>query len=107
MDTISFGTLLHRYFFFGWLFKDVNRGNLFERSAAWRYNQAQAHWLSCYVRRWMVSGGALLAMGALVELAFGSQCLSAFFYVPGVVTMPISAVVAVAKVGLRVLPGPG
>jgi hypothetical protein len=30
---MSFSTLLYRYFFFGWLFKDVNRGNLLERAA--------------------------------------------------------------------------
>ena len=42
---MAFRTLLYRYFFFGWLFRDVTRGNLFERAAAWRHNQAQAHWL--------------------------------------------------------------
>ena len=43
---MSFGTLLYRYFFFGWLFKDVNRGNLLERAAAWRHNREQARWLA-------------------------------------------------------------
>lgn len=45
MQELAFRTLLYRYFFFGWLFKDASRGNLFERSAAWRFNQAHAHWL--------------------------------------------------------------
>ena len=50
---MSFGTLLYRYFFFGWMFRDVTRGNLLERSAAWRHNQSQAHWLLTYMRRWL------------------------------------------------------
>jgi len=50
---MSFSTLLYRYFFFGWLFKDVNHGNLLERAAAWRHNRAQARWLPTYLRRWL------------------------------------------------------
>lgn len=38
----AFRTLLYRYLFFAWLFKDASRGNLFERAAAWRHNQPQA-----------------------------------------------------------------
>ena len=46
---MAFRTLLYRYFFFGWLFRDVTRGNLFERSAAWAHNKSQAHWLLTYM----------------------------------------------------------
>src|SRR4051812_15330795 len=66
-DNMSFRTLLYRYFFFGWLFKDVNRGNLLERSAAWRYNREQARWLPTYMRRWMWCGLFFYSLGAVVE----------------------------------------
>jgi hypothetical protein len=39
MQDLAFRTLLYRYFFFSWLFRDVTQGNLLERTAAWRHNQ--------------------------------------------------------------------
>ena len=48
--------VLYRYFFFGWLFKDVTRGNVFERAAAFRYNKEHAHWLLTYMIRWLWCG---------------------------------------------------
>ena len=66
---MAFRTLLYRYFFFGWLFRDATRGNLFERAAAWRHNQAQAHWLPTYMRRWLVVGLMLCAAGELTDPA--------------------------------------
>ena len=56
---MTFGTLLYRYFFFGWLFRDVNRGTVLERAAAWRHNQAQARWLPTYMRRWLWCGTSI------------------------------------------------
>ena len=53
MQDIAFRTLLYRYFFFGWLFKDASRGNVIERAAAWRHNKERAHWLLTYLRRWL------------------------------------------------------
>ena len=53
MQELAFRTLLYRYFFFDWLFKDVSRGDLMARSAAWRFNQSRAHWLLTYMRRWL------------------------------------------------------
>lgn len=106
MDELSFGSLLYRYFFYGWLFKDVNRGNLFERAAAWRHNQDQSRWLPCYARRWVVMGLTLFALGALVEFVLGSPVLSAFFYVPSVLSVPMTASLAVAQIAFKVLSGP-
>ena len=71
MDTPAFHVLLYRYFFFGWLFRDVNRGTLLERAAAWRHNQAQAHWLGTYVRRWAVSGLLLYALTYAYKMSHG------------------------------------
>ena len=106
MHSLAFRTLLYRYFFFGWLFRDVNRGNLLERSAAWRHNQAQARWLPTYMRRWLWSGAILFAIGSLVEVVLNAPVLSAFFYVPGAISVPVNAVIGVAWIGLKALPPP-
>lgn len=98
--------LLYRYFFFSWLFRDVNRGNLLERAAAWRHNREQARWLPTYMRRWFWCGVLLYTVGCFVELVLGAPVLSAFFYVPGAMSVPINAVIAVIWFGLKLLPAP-
>jgi hypothetical protein len=102
----AFRTLLYRYFFFGWLFQDVNRGNMFERAAAWRYNQSQARWLPTYMRRWLWSGVLLFGLGSMAEMLLNAPGLSAFFYVPGALSVPVNAVIGVVWIGLKALPGP-
>ena len=106
MQSLAFRTLLYRYFFFSWLFRDVNRGNLLERAAAWRHNQAQARWLPTYMRRWLWSGLIFYSLGALMEWVLNSPLLSAFFYVPGAISVPVNAVIGVAWLGLKALPPP-
>ena len=96
-------SLLYRYFFFGWLFRDANRGNALERAAAWRHNKAQARWLPTYMRRWVVCGVLLYALGGFFELVLGAPLLSALFYVPSAMSLPINAVAAVAWMGLKLL----
>jgi hypothetical protein len=104
MPEIAFPTLLYRYFFFGWLFRDANRGSVFERAAAFRHNQQQARWLPTYMRRWLGCGLLLCAAGCLLELVLGSAALSALFYVPGALSVPVIAVAVAAWFGLRSLP---
>ena len=106
MQESAFRTLLYRYFFFGWMFRDASRGNLLERAAAWRHNRAQAHWLFTYMRRWLFSGVLMYALGGFVELVLGAPVLSAFFYVPSALSVPMYAVIAVAWLGLKLLPAP-
>ena len=106
MERLAFRTLLYRYFFFGWLFKDVSRGSLLERAAAWRHNQERAHWLLTYMRRWLWCGVLLYGLGGLAELALNSPGLSAFFYVPSALSVPVNAVIGAAWLGLKALPGP-
>lgn len=106
MQDLAFRTLLYRYFFFEWLFRDVSRGNLLERAAAWRHNQGQARWLLTYMRRWLACGLLLYAIGNLVEIALDAPALSAFFYVPGALSVPVNAVIGVVWVALKALPGP-
>jgi len=103
---IAFRTLLYRYFFFGWLFKDASRGNVFERAAAWRYNKERSRWLLTYMRRWLWCTLLLYGLGGLVELMLQSPALSAFFYVPSALGVSINAVIGAAWLGFKALPGP-
>jgi predicted metal-binding membrane protein len=106
MANMSFSQLLYRYFFFGWLFKDVSRGNQFERMAAWRHNQERAHWLPTYMRRWLVFGLLFYGLGAFVETVLASPMASSFLYVPSALSMPVNAVIIAAWAGLKTLSGP-
>lgn len=106
LQELAFRTLLYRYFFFGWLFKDASRGNLFERSAAWRFNQAHAHWLLAYMRRWLWCGLFCYALGGVLELGLNTPGLSVLFYVPSALSVPVNVVIGVLWIGLKALPGP-
>lgn len=106
MRDLAFRTLLYRYFFFGWLFRDVGRGTLLERAAAWRHNQSKAQWLPVYMRRWCCCGALFYVLGICVELFLAQPALSAVFYVPGALTVPVNAVIAAAWIRLKVMPGP-
>lgn len=103
---LSFRTLLYRYLFFSWLFRDVTRGNLLERAAAWRHNLAQARWLVVYLRRWAVLGLACYALGGVIEYGFGHALWSAVFYVPSALSVAVNAVIGAAIAGFKMLPGP-
>jgi hypothetical protein len=99
-------SLLYRYFFFGWLFRDVNRGSLFERAAAWRHNRAQARWLPTYMRRWLAFGLFFYCAGAFVELVVDAPLASALLYVPSALSVPVSAVTVIVWAGLKALSAP-
>jgi hypothetical protein len=94
-NTLPLRTLLYRYFFYGWLFRDSFRGSLWERSAAKRHNREQARWLPTYMRRWTVLMGLLFGIGALCELGLQLPAGSALFYVPSVLAVPFTTVTAV------------
>lgn len=104
MHETTFRSLIYRYFFFGWLYKDVSRGNVFERAAALRYNRDHAHWLLTYMRRWLWCGAIFYALGLLTEWVLQSPGLSVLFYVPGALSVPVNAVIGAAWVGLKILP---
>jgi len=106
VQALAFRTLLYRYFFFSWLFRDVSRGSLLERAAAWRHNQEQAQWLPTYMRRWMWCGAMLYGVGGFVELILNAPGMSALFYVPGALSLPVNAVIGVVWLGLKALPPP-
>lgn len=106
MANLTFGTLLYRYFFFGWLFKDVAKGDLYERSNAWRHNLLQARWLATYLRRWAFVGLLMYGLGAASESLLQAPALSAFFFVQVAVSVSINTVIGSLMVGFKLLSGP-
>ena len=98
--------LIYRYFFFGWLFKDVHQGNVLERAAALRYNRAHAHWLLIYMRRWLWCGLMLYGLGGVFEWVLHQPDLSIVFYIPSALSIPVNAVIGAAWLGLKAVPGP-
>jgi hypothetical protein len=100
MQYLPFRSLLYRYLFYGWLFFDASRGDCFQRAAAMRHNREQARWLPTYMRRWGVLGILFFLVAAFCEMVVGSPPLSAFFYVPSVLTMPFNVVTGVCWFGL-------
>ena len=100
MQDLLFRSLLYRYLFYGWLFRDASRGNRLEQAAAIQYNRAQARWLPTYMRRWLVLGALFFCVAAFCETVLASPQLSAFFYVPSVLSMPINFVTAICWIAL-------
>jgi hypothetical protein len=89
-------TLLYRYFFYGWLFRDVQRGTLWERRAAWAHNRDQARWLPTYMRRWSVMALMLFLLALVSELGLESIPLSVCLYLPSVMAVPFLTVTLLA-----------
>lgn len=101
MQEASFCTLLYRYFFFGWLFRDVGQGDVFERAAAVRHNREQARWLPTYLMRWLWWGLAFYTLGSAAELLLEAVTLSMLFYAAGALSVPFTVAIAAAWIGLR------
>ncbi|MBC7513924.1 MAG: hypothetical protein H7234_05745 [Herminiimonas sp.] len=106
MTQLSFTTLLYRYFFFGWMFVDVSKGDLFERSLAWRHNLKQSRWLTTYLKRWAWVGAVMYCLGMLCETLFGAPLLSAVFFIPMAVSVSINTVIGSLMLGFKLLSGP-
>lgn len=93
--------LLYRYWFWGWLFVDVNNnGDLLRRAAAWRHNVAQRAHLPVYMRRWCGCLLATFAVAVLIE-ASDARATAAVFYCAAVISAVIELTAGVAWVFLR------
>lgn len=95
MDILPFRTLLYRYLFYGWLFRDVSRGSVFERAQAWRHNREQARWLPVYMRRWMVLAVLWFSAGVIAEVGLDCVWLAALLYMSSALALPFDIVTAV------------
>lgn len=96
----SFASLLYRYWFFGWLFRDASRGNALERDAALRHNLERARWLPTYMRRWTVLALLMYGFGGALEW-LGLDALSSVAFVPVCVAAPVLAVASATWLMLR------
>lgn len=105
MPAAKTSSVLYRYFFFGWLFRDAGQGSITERRAAWRHNLIQARWLPTYLRRWLALG-ALSFSGGVGALAAGGVWPGAAFFVLFSSALPVISVIIVAMLGFRFLPSP-
>jgi hypothetical protein len=93
-------SLLYRYFFFGWLFRDVNRGTLLERAAAWRANREMRRYLPVYLRRWLVIFAAGYGLGVLFEKGFELVYAAACCYSGSCISVPVIFVIIYSWVAL-------
>ena len=87
----SFRSLLYRYWFFGWLFRDAGRGTALERDSALRHNYERARWLPVYMRRWATLGLLMYVAGGALEWA-GLQTAATVAFVPACLAAPVLAV---------------
>ncbi|HTS53144.1 MAG TPA: hypothetical protein VMH26_07715 [Burkholderiales bacterium] len=97
----SLGVLLYRYFFFEWLFRDVNRGSLLERAEAWRFNRHMRRNLPIYLRRWVVLVVFSYVLGALFEKGLGLDYAATFFYCVSCLAFAMSILIIRSWLGLR------
>ena len=96
MDTLTFRELLYRYFFFGWLFRNAGRGNMWERSAAWHHNKTQSRWLPVYMRRWAVMAVLLFGFAAWSEAWHAHYLVFTTLYISSALTVPVLTVCCAA-----------
>ena len=95
----TFRALWYRYWFFGWLFRDADRGTRVEREAALRYNSQQARWLPTYMRRWATLGVLMYAAGSALESL--GLAAAAIAFLTACSTAPVLAVALAGWVLLR------
>lgn len=105
MNPDTFSRLLYRYWFYGWLFRDVNRGTVFEQAAARRHNRDLSRWLPTYLRRWSVLGLLSYVGGLCIETLLSSH-VTLQPYALSTLTVPVNAVTLAAWVGLKVTSPP-
>jgi hypothetical protein len=100
-EVMPFRTLLYRFIFFDWLFKDVNAArNVIERHAALQHNKYMSRYLPIYFRRWTVMASFDFILGWLFERALQATVLSAYFFTWSCVTMAGMVVIAAAWIFL-------
>ncbi|MES2148395.1 MAG: hypothetical protein V4508_01260 [Pseudomonadota bacterium] len=94
---LPFSTLLYRFMFFDWLFRDISLArNLYERHAAVQHNRRMCIYLPTYLRRWSVLTAFDFGLGCLFERAVQASLLSAWFFTWSCVTLAGMVVISVA-----------
>ena len=90
-----FKSILYRYFFFEWLFSDMNRARgPVERRATWLHNQSQREWLPVYMRRWATLSTIGFTLGIIGERALAAPGFAACWYTGGCIGVSVLVIVA-------------
>jgi len=94
---IPFRTLLYRFMFFDWLFRDVSAArNRIERHAALQHNKYMSRYLPIYLRRWTVMATFDFMLGFVFERMLQATMLSAYFFTWSCASVAGIVVIAVA-----------
>ncbi len=94
---MPFSTLLYRFMFFGWLFRDTSAArNPYERHAALQHNRRMCMYFPTYLRRWSFFTAFDFGLGVLFERALQASMLSAWFFTWSCVTLTGMVVIFVA-----------
>ena len=100
-QSMPFRTLLYRFIFFDWLFKDVSAArSVIERHAALQHNKYMSRYLPLYFRRWTFMATFDFGLGCLFERALQATVLSAYFFTWSCVTAAGVVVIATAWIFL-------
>jgi hypothetical protein len=89
-----FRTLLYRYFFFGWLFRDASVGSFLERAAALQFNREKRIYLPTYLRRWLGLVVLSYGLGILAESSLTPGVAAALCYGVTMISMTIAMSIA-------------
>ena len=92
---LPFRTLLYRYFFFGWLFRDASVGSFLERAAALQFNRERCIYLPIYLRRWLGLVVLSYGLGFVAESSLTPGVAAALCY--GVATLSIAITMTIAR----------
>ena len=95
-------SLIYRYFFFGWLFRDASRGSALERAAAWRFNRQRSRYLPRYLRRWASLVLLSYVLGLLLERNLALDLAATFFYCVTALAIAMSVLIAGSWLGFQV-----
>jgi len=94
---MPFSTLLYRFLFFDWLFRDISAtSNLYERHAALQHNRRMCRYFPTYLRRWSFLTAFDFGLGMLFERALQATFLSAWFFTWSCLTLTGIVVITVA-----------
>ena len=98
---LPFRSLLYRFLFFDWLFRDVGAARTrLERHAAFQHNRRMRRHLPVYLRRWSFLTVFDFALGMLFEKVLQAGLLSAWFFTWTCVTLTGMVVITVAWIVL-------
>lgn len=98
---LPFRTLLYRYFFFGWLFRDASAGSFLERAAALQFNRERRIYLATYLRRWLGLVVVSYALGILAESSLAAGVAAALCYATTTLSLAIAASIARSWLALK------